>query len=47
MVEVAVAGSLKPRGLYIGKYSPPGGGKYRPMSFGEKYEKAKGKWGKM
>jgi hypothetical protein len=24
------------RGLYIGKSSPPGGGKYQPMSFGGK-----------
>jgi hypothetical protein len=36
------------RGLYIGKYPPPlGGGKYKPMSFGEKYEKWKRKRGKM
>jgi hypothetical protein len=31
-----VWGSHAHRGLYIGKYPPLGGGKYQPMSFGEK-----------
>ncbi len=28
--------TLDRRGLYIGKYLPPGGGEYQPMSFGGK-----------
>jgi nicotinamide mononucleotide adenylyltransferase len=36
------------RGLYIGKYPPPGWGKYQLISFeGKKYEKVKRKRGKM
>jgi hypothetical protein len=38
---------LLSRGLYIGKYPPPWGGKYQPMSFGGKIwkggEKKRGK----
>jgi hypothetical protein len=36
-----------PSGLYIGKYPalPPPRGEYKPMPFGEKYEKGKRKKG--
>jgi hypothetical protein len=35
------------RGLYIGKYPPPGGGISADVIWGKKYEKTKRKRGKM
>ncbi len=39
--------TLLPRGLYIGKYHPPGGGISANVIWGKKYEKAKRKRRKM
>jgi hypothetical protein len=44
--ENTITPPLGCRGLYIGKYPPPPGGKYQLMSFGgKKYEKVNRKRG--